>query len=105
MTSRIAVLTHYLLIALLYVPCTAGAAETDQLNARGKAILQDKCASCHSIELTGDSPLKDAPPMRTIYRGVAPFIAADLLLLALLALFPAISLWLPHLLANDNHCQ
>ena len=39
-------------------------------------------------------------PMRTIYRGVAPFIAADLLLLALLALFPAISLWLPHLLAK-----
>ena len=39
-------------------------------------------------------------PMRTIYRGVAPFIAADLLLLALLALFPVISLWLPHLLAK-----
>ena len=39
-------------------------------------------------------------PMRTIYRGVAPFIVADLLLLAMLALFPAISLWLPHLLAK-----
>ena len=39
-------------------------------------------------------------PMRTIYRGVVPFIVADLLLLALLALFPAISLWLPHLLAK-----
>ena len=39
-------------------------------------------------------------PMRTIYRGVAPFIAADLLLLALLAVFPAISLWLPAYLAR-----
>lgn len=38
-------------------------------------------------------------PMRTIYRGVAPFIAADLALLALLATFPAITLWLPRLLA------
>jgi len=37
-------------------------------------------------------------PIRTIYRGVAPFIVADLLLLALLAWFPAISLWLPALL-------
>ncbi len=37
-------------------------------------------------------------PLRTIYRGVMPFIAADLLLLALLALFPAITLWLPALL-------
>jgi TRAP-type C4-dicarboxylate transport system permease large subunit len=38
-------------------------------------------------------------PIRTIYRGVAPFIAADLLLLALLTIFPAIALWLPKVLA------
>jgi TRAP-type mannitol/chloroaromatic compound transport system permease large subunit len=38
-------------------------------------------------------------PMRTIYRGVAPFIAADLLLLAILTVFPEIALWLPRLLA------
>ncbi|MDH7794285.1 MULTISPECIES: TRAP transporter large permease [unclassified Beijerinckia] len=36
--------------------------------------------------------------LSTIYRGVAPFIAADLLLLLLLTLFPAIALWLPKLL-------
>jgi tripartite ATP-independent transporter DctM subunit len=34
-------------------------------------------------------------PMRTIYRGVAPFILADLLLLALLAVFPSLALSLP----------
>jgi TRAP-type mannitol/chloroaromatic compound transport system permease large subunit len=38
--------------------------------------------------------------MRTIYRGVAPFIFADLLLLALLAVFPAIALWLPKALGT-----
>lgn len=38
-------------------------------------------------------------PIRTIYRGVAPFIAADLVLLALLTVFPAIALWLPKVLA------
>ena len=37
-------------------------------------------------------------PIRTIYRGVVPFIVADLILLALLAFFPAITLWLPALL-------
>jgi TRAP-type C4-dicarboxylate transport system permease large subunit len=35
--------------------------------------------------------------MRTIYRGVTPFILADLALLAALTLFPAIALWLPRL--------
>jgi tripartite ATP-independent transporter DctM subunit len=37
-------------------------------------------------------------PMRTIYRGVTPFILADLILLALIAIFPALALWLPALL-------
>jgi TRAP-type C4-dicarboxylate transport system permease large subunit len=39
-------------------------------------------------------------PMRTIYRGVTPFIFADLVLLALLTLFPALVLWLPAVLAR-----
>lgn len=37
-------------------------------------------------------------PLMTLYRGVLPFVAADLLRLALLAAFPAISLLLPNLL-------
>jgi tripartite ATP-independent transporter DctM subunit len=36
--------------------------------------------------------------MGTIYRGVTPFILADLLLLAILTLFPAMALWLPRLI-------
>jgi tripartite ATP-independent transporter DctM subunit len=38
--------------------------------------------------------------IRTIYRGVTPFILADLVLLGLLTLFPAISLWLPRILPS-----
>src|SRR5439155_20341390 len=34
-------------------------------------------------------------PMRTIYRGVLPFLWADLVLLALLMLFPDLALILP----------
>ncbi|HAA04921.1 MAG TPA: hypothetical protein DCE18_16355, partial [Syntrophobacteraceae bacterium] len=33
-------------------------------------------------------------PLSTVYRGVAPFIAADLVKLALLIVFPSLSLWL-----------
>jgi len=36
--------------------------------------------------------------LRTIYRGVVPFIVADLVLLVLLTVFPGIALWLPNLL-------
>ncbi len=35
-----------------------------------------------------------------IYKGVTPFILADMFVLALLTLFPALSLWLPKLLQN-----
>jgi tripartite ATP-independent transporter DctM subunit len=39
-------------------------------------------------------------PMKTIYRGVVPFIIADLIVLFLLMLFPGIALWLPRLIAG-----
>ncbi|NBX54332.1 MAG: TRAP transporter large permease [Betaproteobacteria bacterium] len=35
-------------------------------------------------------------PIRTIYKGVVPFITADLFLLALLVIFPSLVLWLPN---------
>ena len=34
-------------------------------------------------------------PLNTIYRGVMPYIVADLAVLALLVIFPALALWLP----------
>jgi cytochrome c len=33
----------------------------------GKALLEKNCARCHSIEATGASPLKGAPPLREVY--------------------------------------
>ena len=39
---------------------------------RGKSLLAEKCARCHSIDAQGDSPLKAAPPMRDIYARFAP---------------------------------
>lgn len=38
--------------------------------------------------------------MSQIYRGVVPFIVADVLALLILTLFPQLALWLPHLVAG-----
>jgi mono/diheme cytochrome c family protein len=57
---------------LLWLPGTLNAAESSQLAARGKIILQEKCGRCHAIEAIGESPLKTAPPMREIYTRFAP---------------------------------
>ena len=34
-------------------------------------------------------------PLKTIFRGVTPFLLADLVRLIVLILFPGLSLWLP----------
>lgn len=39
-------------------------------------------------------------PVSTIYRGIAPFLAADVVRLGLLTAFPMLTLWLPHALKN-----
>jgi TRAP-type C4-dicarboxylate transport system permease large subunit len=38
----------------------------------------------------------DAVPIETIFKGIAWFLAMDVLTLVLLLAFPAISLWLPN---------
>jgi mono/diheme cytochrome c family protein len=63
-----------LLIAglLVCLSATANAASTSQLRSRGKALLQENCGRCHAIGAVGRSPLKGAPPMRTIYARFSP---------------------------------
>jgi cytochrome c len=57
---------------LLCLSATSEAANSGQLKARGKAILQKNCSRCHAIEAVGESPLKQAPRMRDIYARFAP---------------------------------
>ena len=33
---------------------------------RGAMLVQQKCAGCHSVERTGDSPMAAAPPFRAM---------------------------------------
>lgn len=57
---------------LLCVSAASNAATTKQLRSRGKVVLQENCSRCHAIEAVGESPLKEAPPMRDIYARFAP---------------------------------
>jgi cytochrome c len=61
----------------LFVGAAAGQAvpQPEPDLASGLAIAQDKCATCHAIGLTGDSPLADAPKFRELHTR---FDVADL---------------------------
>jgi len=73
MLARLAGRTRLLIVSLLVcVSATANAATSGQLRSRGKALLQEKCGRCHAIGAVGGSPLKQAPPMRSIYARLAP---------------------------------
>ena len=54
-----------LLAAAVLVTAASSAFADDDLK-RGEQLLQQKCAPCHAIGKTGDSPRKDAPAFRTL---------------------------------------
>ena len=55
------------LISLLSVGVGSLAADASGSEISGKRLLENHCSRCHSIEATGESPLKGAPPLREIY--------------------------------------
>jgi cytochrome c len=63
---------HSIAVLLVALPAASQAADSAKLRSHGKALLQQHCIRCHAIGATGDSPLKQAPPMRTIYGRFAP---------------------------------
>lgn len=68
-------------VAVLAALALAGAASSQSSPepapdlAHGQAIAQEKCAACHAIGLTGDSPNADAPHFRDLHER---FDVADL---------------------------
>jgi len=59
---------HGLAFVMLLAATTGVArAAGDSDAAAGKAILEENCARCHSIDATGVSPLAQAPPLREVY--------------------------------------
>lgn len=45
----------------------SGAIAANTEATEGKALLEQNCGRCHSIEATGASPLPQAPPLREVY--------------------------------------
>ncbi|HTV30813.1 MAG TPA: cytochrome c [Xanthobacteraceae bacterium] len=53
---------------ILIVPHSANSETALSSEAqRGHAIVRAKCARCHAVEKVGSSPLKAAPPFRTLH--------------------------------------
>jgi cytochrome c len=52
-------------VALLALNSALAASPAEQ---RGKAFALTNCARCHSIDRATDSPLKIAPPFRTLHK-------------------------------------
>lgn len=57
-------LRHGLIVLLLTTPALA-APTAEQ---RGKAYARVNCARCHAIDRRSESPLKIAPPFRTLHQ-------------------------------------
>ena len=73
MITRLAGETRLLIVGLLMcLSAAANAATSSELRSKGKALLQEKCGRCHATGAVGTSPLKAAPPMRSIYARFAP---------------------------------
>lgn len=60
---------HYLLgyIAVALITMTAAMA-VSPAEQRGRTFAQTNCARCHSIDRVTPSPLKIAPPFRTLHK-------------------------------------
>jgi cytochrome c len=52
---------------LALLACMTVAAQADEpMVALGKALATKNCATCHAIDVSGSSPMGDAPPFRNI---------------------------------------
>lgn len=56
-----------ILAASLIVVATAGAEAASPAEQRGKTLALTYCAKCHAIDRHSESPLKIAPPFRTLH--------------------------------------
>lgn len=67
------------LFALTLSSLNAANAETidQELAARGKDLVTEKCSKCHAILMTGDSPFAEAPPFRKLATAWNPESLAE----------------------------
>jgi mono/diheme cytochrome c family protein len=56
-----------LVVALMLGRATAAAEQQSPAAQRGQIFLRANCAQCHAIDKISESPLKIAPPFRTLH--------------------------------------
>jgi mono/diheme cytochrome c family protein len=56
-----------LLAGLILIGTTSVTLALDPAEQRGFIFVKENCSKCHAIGLHGDSPLKIAPPFRTLH--------------------------------------
>ena len=67
MRTKVFRLTTGAAIAATLVALPALAQQVEPRVQRGRVFAQTNCAQCHAIGRTGESPLKVAPPFRTLH--------------------------------------
>ena len=66
-------------IACVILALSAAACSEDRPENMGQHALESRCARCHAIEKTGESPRRDAPPFREIVTRYPPESLAEAL--------------------------
>ena len=54
-------------LAFLALACATSASAWDGRVGRGRTLAQTNCARCHAVGKVGSSPLREAPPFRTLH--------------------------------------
>lgn len=57
----------FTLLLLTTASAAVEAGSSSEIN--GKVLLENYCGRCHAVDSADDSPLKQAPPFREIYRN------------------------------------
>jgi cytochrome c len=57
---------RYVAAGVLFTWATPGVAGDEVMIARGKALVEEKCARCHAIGRDDKSPHEKAPPFREV---------------------------------------
>jgi mono/diheme cytochrome c family protein len=55
--------------ALALIWCGPALAQSSPAEQRGRVFVQTNCAQCHSVDRYTPSPIKEAPPFRTLHRS------------------------------------
>lgn len=59
-------------LPLMLAATAAGGVDKSASVRAGKELVTRNCASCHAIDRSGASPLKQAPPFRVVVRRYPP---------------------------------